>query len=38
MEFIIGLLVFLSFGICLWGAWLIVCDKQRQWEERNKNE
>ena len=38
MEFIIGLLVFLSFGICLWGAWLIVCDKQKRWEERNKDE
>ena len=38
MEFIIGSVVLLSFGIFIHGAWLIVCDKQSQWEERNKDE
>tara|TARA_R110000803_G_scaffold132008_6_gene199264 strand:+ start:2419 stop:2550 length:132 start_codon:yes stop_codon:yes gene_type:complete len=31
-------IVFIPLVILLRGAWLVVCDKQREWEKKNKDE
>jgi len=33
-----GCAFLLSLSVLMHGAYLIVCDKQREWEERNKDE
>ncbi len=33
-----GCAFLLSLSVLMHGAYLIVCDKQRKWEERNKDE
>jgi hypothetical protein len=37
MDIILGVLLLGLFSVCLSGAYLIVCDKQKAWKERNRD-
>jgi hypothetical protein len=38
MDIFIGFLLSVLFGVLLSGAWLMIKDKQEDWEKRNKDE